>query len=129
MVSRIGTTTIDARDPYALAAWWKTVLGYVDDPDAPGAEGDEECEIVDPATGTRLLFQRVPEGKTVKNRLHFDLAPTDRTRDEELERVVAHGARVIDDLRAEDGTGWVVLVDPEGNEFCIVRSDAERAVT
>jgi len=73
-----------------------------------------------------MLFIPVPEGKTAKNRVHPDLEPTDRTRDEEVERVVALGARVTDDRRNADGTGWVVLADPEGNEFCIERSAAER---
>jgi len=63
----------------------------------------------------------------VKNRVHFDLVPTDRTRDEEIERVCALGATPLHDRRRGDGTGWLVLADPEGNEFCILRSDEERA--
>jgi hypothetical protein len=77
-------------------------------------------------TWATILFIPVPEGKTVKNRLHPDLAPVDRTRDEEVERLVAIGAAVIADRRTADGAGWVVLADPEGNEFCVERSDAER---
>jgi predicted enzyme related to lactoylglutathione lyase len=77
----------------------------------------------------RLLFIEVPEGKQVKNRVHFDLRPTDRTRDEEIERVLGLGAIVVDDRRNRDGTGWMVLADPEGNEFCILRSDAEVTAT
>jgi hypothetical protein len=68
----------------------------------------------------------VPEGKAVKNRLHLDLTPTDRTREEEVERVIGLGATVHQDLRTEDGGGWVTLLDPEGNEFCVLRSEAER---
>ena len=83
--------------------------------------------IVDPESGHRLLFIEVPDEKSGKNRLHLDLVPTDRTRDEEVERVRGLGARDVEDHRRPDGTGWVVLVDPEGNEFCILRSDAERA--
>jgi hypothetical protein len=74
-----------------------------------------------------LLFIEVPEGKQVKNRLHLDLEPTDRTRDEEIERVLGLGASPVLDLRKDDGSGWLVLADPEGNEFCILRSQAERA--
>ena len=74
----------------------------------------------------RLLFVEVPEGKGSKNRVHFDLEPTDRDRDDEIERVVALGATPLHDLRKEDGSGWLVLADPEGNEFCILRSRAER---
>jgi len=73
-----------------------------------------------------LLFLRVPEGKTAKNRIHFDLWPTSTKRDEQVERAINLGAVVLDDWRRDDGTGWVVFADPEGNEFCIGRSAAER---
>jgi predicted enzyme related to lactoylglutathione lyase len=72
-----------------------------------------------------VLFIKVPEGKTVKNRVHLDLSPTDRTRDEEVERLIRLGARLVDDRRHTDGSGWAVMTDPEGNEFCVVRSQAE----
>lgn len=75
----------------------------------------------------RLLFIRVPDAKQVKNRVHLDLKPAEDTRDRELKRLLALGAREVADRRMPDGTGWVVLADPEGNEFCILRSDAERA--
>jgi hypothetical protein len=67
----------------------------------------------------------VPEAKIGRNRLHLDLQPLDRTRDEEVERVVALGATLIADRRGR-GQGWVVLADPEGNEFCMNTSPAER---
>ena len=126
MASRISNTSVDCRDAYALSTWWKQVLGYVDLADDPNDPGDEECTILDPVGGHRLLFDEVPDDKQVKNRLHFDLAPTDRRRDDEIQRVIALGARQVADRRNADGTGWMVLADPEGNEFCIVRSDAER---
>jgi hypothetical protein len=129
MVSRVSHTTIDCRDAYALSEWWKGVIGYTDVPDDPNEPGHEECMIVDQASGHRLLFIEVPDPKSVKNRLHLDLVPTDVTRDAEVERVLALGAVQRSDLRRPDGTGWVVLADPEGNEFCILRSDAERAAT
>jgi predicted enzyme related to lactoylglutathione lyase len=69
----------------------------------------------------------VPEAKQVKNRIHLDLRPTDRRRDEEIARVLALGATEVGDFRDPDGSGWMVLADPEGNEFCILRSDAEVA--
>ena len=75
---------------------------------------------------TEAAVHRGPEGKQVKNRVHLDLQPTDRGRDDEIERVVALGAKPLNDLRNEDGSGWLVLPDPEGNEFCILRSQAER---
>jgi hypothetical protein len=83
--------------------------------------------IAAPDGGHRLLFIEVPEPRTVKNRLHVDLVPAAGTRDEELQRLLELGAREVDDRRRPDGSGWVVLADPEGNEFCILRSDAERA--
>jgi hypothetical protein len=74
----------------------------------------------------RVLFIEVPDDKVVKNRVHFDLQPTDRTRDDEVEHLVGLGASVLADLRRPDGGGWVTLADPEGNEFCVLRSQAER---
>jgi len=129
MTSRISHTTIDCSDAYALSTWWKPVLDYRDVPDDPNEPGHEECMIVSPAGDHRILFIEVPEAKTVKNRVHFDLVPTDRTRDEEVERVLALGASQVADHRGiyGPGSGWVILADPEGNEFCILRSDAERA--
>ena len=130
MTSRISATTIDCKDAFALASWWKHVLDYTDDPADPeggNAPGQEECMIVDPIGGPRLLFIEVPDVKQCKNRGHFDLAPTDRWRDAEVARVIALGAKQLADHRNPDGTGWVTLADPEGNEFCILRSDEERA--
>ncbi len=82
--------------------------------------------IIDPNSGHRLLFIETGDSKQGKNRVHFDLSPTDRVRDQEIERVIGLGATEVADRRNPDGTGWMVLADPEGNEFCIVRSDAER---
>jgi len=84
--------------------------------------------IRDPGTGHSVLFIEVPDPKTGKNRMHFDLVPREGTRDEELSRLLTHGATEVLDLRDHwgSGTGWVVLADPEGNEFCILRSRVER---
>jgi hypothetical protein len=111
-----------------LSEWWKQILGYTDIPGDPNEPGHEECMIVDPVTGHRLLFIAVPDVKNAKNRLHLDLVPVDRRRDQEVEHARELGARLVSDRRYPDGTGWVVLADPEGNEFCILRSDAERRV-
>ena len=104
------------------------MIGYVDVEGDPNEPGHEECMIVHPETGHSVLFIQVPDTKSVKNRLHFDLRPAAGTRDAEVARVVALGAKEIDDQRNHygPGVGWVVLADPEGNEFCILRSDAER---
>jgi hypothetical protein len=127
MTARISHTTVDSRDAHAQSVWWSAVLGLVEDPDDPNEPGHEECLVAAPDGGQRLLFIEVPEAKSVKNRLHLDLVPVEGTRDTELARLLALGARVVGDLRRPDGSGWVVLADPEGNEFCILRSDAERA--
>lgn len=131
MTSFISHTSIDCRNAYELSEWWKQVLDYVDIEGDPNEPGHEECMIQRPDRGHQVLFIEVPEGKQVKNRIHFDLRPTDRTRDEEVARLLAAGATQVDDKREVrgDGTGWVVLADPEGNEFCILRSEAERAAS
>ena len=127
MTSYISHTTVDCRNAYELSEWWKPVLGYTDIPDDPNEPGHEECPIVDPETGHEVLFLETPDTKSVKNRIHFDLRPREGTRDEELARLLAHGATEVGDYRGKwgPGTGWVVLADPEGNEFCILRSQAE----
>jgi catechol 2,3-dioxygenase-like lactoylglutathione lyase family enzyme len=129
MTAFISHTTIDCRNAYQLSEWWKPVLGYVGIDGDPNEEGHEECMIRDPETGHRLLFIEVPEAKSVKNRLHLDLRPRSADRDEELETLVTHGAAIVADHRGKygPGSGWVVLADPEGNEFCILRSEAEIA--
>jgi hypothetical protein len=127
MTSRISHTTVDCGDAFALSEWWKLVLGYTDVPGDPNESGDEECMIIDAMSGHRLLFIETGDRKVGKNRLHLDLVPIDRTRDEEIDRVVGLGAAVVADRRSADGTGWMVLADPEGNEFCILRSDQERS--
>ena len=127
MTAVISHTTIDATDAYAQSLFWAKVLGFAQDPDDPNEPGHEECMIFSPDRRTRVLFIEVPEKKQVKNRVHFDLVPAEGTRDEEAARLISVGATVVDDLRRPDGSGWLVLADPEGDEFCILRSEAERA--
>ena len=127
MTAVISHTTIDAADAHAQSLFWAKVLGYAEDPDDPNEPGHEECMIFSPDGRTRVLFIEVPDTKQVKNRMHFDLVPAEGTRDAEAARLISIGATVVDDLRRPDGSGWVVLADPEGNEFCILRSEAERA--
>ncbi len=123
MTSRVRKITIDCSDAYSLASSWDGVHGgTLGADDRPG-----EHEALVTSDGGSLLFLAVPERKTVKNRVHLDLQPQDRGRDAEVERVLALGATLVADLREPDGTGWVVLADPEGNELCIERSAAERA--
>jgi hypothetical protein len=129
VVSFIAHTAVDCADAYRLSAWWRVVLDYVEDPGDPNAPGHEECMIGSPDGRHRLLFIEVPERRQVKNRLHFDLRPREGTRDQELARLIKLGATPVDDRRQPDGTGWVVLADPEGNEFCLLRGNAEVAAT
>ncbi|MDH3731056.1 MAG: VOC family protein [Acidimicrobiia bacterium] len=111
-------TIIDARNPVALGRWWCEALGWVvvnDDPDE-----FEIRESVDQTPG--LLFAQVDEAKVAKNRLHLDFRPDDHVA--EVDRLEQLGA-----VRADVGQGeqtWVVLVDPEGNEFCVLRSHNQR---
>ncbi|MGN6333222.1 MAG: VOC family protein [Motilibacteraceae bacterium] len=133
----------DCADPAEMTRFWSVALGYVEQPppegfaswdaflEAIGVRAEERGSkgaIVDPdGAGPRVFFQKVPEGKVVKNRVHLDVnagagAPDDAARaaavDAHLERCVAAGATV---LRREDSDlgRWVVLTDPEGNEFCV----------
>lgn len=126
--------TVDCRDPRVLAGFWAEALGdyaiLEDDEDEDSGEdsGEEEEVVVLPASrrGPKLLFIKVPEGKTIKNRLHFDLRPSGSEKDAEVARLEALGATKVD-IGQGDVT-WTVMADPEGNEFCILRalSDAEK---
>ncbi len=125
----ISHTSFDSLNAYASSVFWCGVLGFAEDPDDPNEPGDEECMIFSSDGSQRLLFLEVPDPKQVKNRVHLDLKPAQGTREQELERLLGLGARTVADRRQADGSGWVVLADPEGNEFCILRSDAERAAS
>ncbi|MEE1809082.1 VOC family protein [Streptomyces sp. BE133] len=123
MTSLVRHITIDCADAYELAAFWSGVLGApLSDEDAPG-----DPEALVEAPGAALLFISVPEPKSTKNRLHLDIQPQERTRDEEVERLLGLGATLVADHRRPNGRGWATLADPEGNEFCVECSAAERA--
>jgi len=128
MTCFVSHTTVDCANAYELSEWWKALLGYQDVDGDRNEPGHEECMILDPETGHQILFIEVPERKQVKNRMHFDLVPRSGGRDDETERVLAAGATLAADLRGNwgEGTGWTVLADPEGNEFCVLRSLAEK---
>ncbi|MFG2872205.1 VOC family protein [Streptomyces sp. NPDC048338] len=140
---------IDAADPHAQSAFWAAALGYREEDHSAlitrlldmGAAPAEATLTVhdrlawrdlaavrhpddphDPASdtglGRRILFQRVPEEKSLKNRLHLDLHPAPDTRDAEVERLENLGASTLRRVN-EQGGSWVVMTDPEGNEFCV----------
>ena len=127
MTAQIRTLTVDCSDWRPLVAFWAQAAGLSEDPDNPNEPDDPEGLLVS-LTGLAVLFIPVPEPKSVKNRLHLDLVPVDASRDQEVQRLLALGASMVADHRREDGSGWVTLADPEGNEFCVERSEAERAV-
>ena len=111
---------IDCNDPGSLGRWWAELLGWrltYEEPDEvvlePPAGSPEDGVSPD------ILFLRVPEPKTVKDRLHIDLRPEDQAA--EVARAEALGATRVDIGQGDDKT-WVVLADPEGNEFCILRA-------
>ncbi|MEV6601680.1 VOC family protein [Actinoplanes sp. NPDC051346] len=105
---------VDAEDPARLARWWAEALGY-----RIVNESADEVEIRrTPETLPGLLFGSCPDAKTVKNRLHLDLRPDDQ--EAEVERLVDMGARPVD--IGQGDVSWVVLADPEGNEFCVLAS-------
>jgi len=120
MTSLISHTSFDAIDAYAQSVWWSKVLDFVEDPDDPNEPDHLECLITSRDLSQLLLFITVPDKKQVKNRVHLDLRPADREREEEVERVLALGATFLADHRRPDGSGWITLADPEGNEFCIL---------
>ncbi|GAA0723355.1 VOC family protein [Dactylosporangium roseum] len=116
MASFIRNVAFDSPDPFALAEFWSGVVGHPVHPEC--APGDEEV-VIEPPGGPRLFFQAVPEPKVVKNRVHVCLQPAEGGRDAEVDRLLGLGATLAADRRRPDGTGWVVLHDPHGNEFCV----------
>lgn len=127
MALKINHITIDSHQPDEIARFWAEAMGWAEDPDDPNLPEHDEAAIYSPDRSQVMLFERVPEGKTVKNRMHLDLMPTDRTREEAVEQLRGLGATVYADFRQPDGSGWVVMQDPDGNEFCVESSQAERA--
>lgn len=120
MSLRLQAVSVDSTDPRVPAAFWEQALGW-----RRTYEVDDEI-VLEPAEGSPedgvspdLLFLKVPEGKSVKNRLHLDLRPTDR--DAEVARLEGLGATQVSVGQGPDVT-WVVMADPDGNEFCVLRA-------
>ena len=133
--------TFDCADPHAQARFWTVALDYeredhhelIGEVIAAGhvtADSDDIIEVdgrrawrdyaaaKDPATGDRLLFQRVPEPKTAKNRLHLDLHPGEGRRDAKVTQLLELGATKLWDGQ-QGPMSWITLADPEGNELCV----------
>ncbi|HEX7350519.1 VOC family protein [Brachybacterium sp.] len=125
----VSHTTVDCHDAYGLSEWWRAALGYTSDPEDPNLPGHEECAIFDRDTGHTLLFLQVPDQELPAKRIHFDVRPRERTQDEEIHWLTQHGAVPLADHRGKHGpgTGWLTMADPEGNQFCVLRSEAEVA--
>jgi catechol 2,3-dioxygenase-like lactoylglutathione lyase family enzyme len=124
MTSRVTAINVDCRHPRQLAEFWCAVLGYrvveeqEDFVEIASWEPSVEAIRAGPVAPT-LVFAPVPESKTVKNRVHIDVSPIDRDQNDEVDRLLELGARHVDIGQGEQS--WVVLADPEGNEFCVLR--------
>lgn len=121
MACRISELVIDAADPERLAAFWGGVLGYAE----LGREDDGSIEIGPPGAGfggpqPTLVLSPTADPRPAKLRLHIDVSPTDRDQRAELDRLLALGARPAD-IGQTGEESWHVLLDPEGNEFCLLR--------
>ena len=113
MIGRIDEVVVDCADPKVLAKFWSAVLGG-----APNAR-DEFWHYVDPPGWTRLAFQKVPEGKTVKNRLHLDVGVPDIA--DATDQAETLGAQRVGGIHSDTAGSFQVLLDPEGNTWCLVQ--------
>ncbi len=116
MSSTVVAVSFDAVDAQAIAGFWADVLGRTV---SDGASADHAWVDADPEVrGSRIGFQRVPEAKSTKNRMHFDLRSTDF--EAEAARLIELGASKLNEVEHESGVHWVTFADPEGNEFDLV---------
>lgn len=129
MTSRVSEIIIDSHHPLELAKWWAETLAYCVLPQAdqgwvgiapwPSQDQRPSDEAFRSAAQVPMIvFVPVPEAKAVKNRVHLDLWSSDQTQDQEVASLLARGARRVDIGQGE--VPWVVLADPEGNEFCVL---------
>jgi hypothetical protein len=126
MTSRVTEIIVDSHEPLLLAEWWAKVLDYeVSSPHPDGwvgirAGGERPSDDAYRASAQvpTIVFVPVPETKAVKNRVHLDIWSVDRTQEEEVAWLLRHGARQVD--IGQGDVSWVVMADPEGNEFCVL---------
>ena len=121
MTLRFDFLTIDCQDPQAVGAFWAEAVRDYAVLEGPNdaAEEDEVVLLPQSRQGPKLLFQKVPDEKVVKNRFHFDLTTEDADPADEVARLEALGAKKID-IGQGDEVSWTVMADPEGNEFCVL---------
>jgi catechol 2,3-dioxygenase-like lactoylglutathione lyase family enzyme len=120
----IGMITVDCADPAALSRFWAAAL---DTRVVSDYEGEFVMLASPPTGGPLLAFQRVPEPRAAKNRLHLDLGAATGDRHAEVERLVQLGAGVLGERGDPATFVWTTLTDPEGNEFCIGETEAATA--
>ena len=111
--------TFDCLDARSVAQFWEAVTGY---PSEMQQQPGNDYWVVGPRDGSlpRLVFVTVADKKSIKNRMHLDLLPKDSaTQEKEVARLVGLGASIVDDRRHSSPGGWIVMADPEGNEFCV----------
>jgi catechol 2,3-dioxygenase-like lactoylglutathione lyase family enzyme len=127
MTSRLTEIVVDCQDPEAQAAFWAAALGYhvvrAEDGQVEIAPWEHEppglaAQVLRAPVAPSVVFVTVPEGKSVKNRLHLDIRPAGTTIDAEVRRLASLGARPADVGQGQ--RRWAVLADPEGNEFCVL---------
>jgi predicted enzyme related to lactoylglutathione lyase len=110
--------TFDCSDAASTASFWSELTNWPCSKEE--MPGNPFWVVALSAVGaSRLVFVDVVDAKTVKNRIHLDLVPEDASQDQEVDRILFLGARIIDDRRQATPGGWVVMADPEGNEFCV----------
>jgi hypothetical protein len=133
MASRLTEISLDCHDPDRLAEFWTAALDWVVLHHEPGLvvigpERPDDLALLQAVrsghVAPTMFLAAVPEDKVATNRMHLDLSPIDRSRDEEVDRLLALGATRADVGQTGEET-WVVMADPEGNEFCVLRSLAE----
>ena len=124
MTSVIKYMTFDCHDPNAMAKFWSAALGY-----DPVNWDDYDASMSQAPDGRmpRLAFIKVPEGKTIKNRLHLDIQSLGTTMEVEVERLIGLGAKRIEEFNEPYGT-WTVMADLEGNEFCVAQPQPTETV-
>jgi predicted enzyme related to lactoylglutathione lyase len=113
--SHLRDICFDCTDHHRVARFWAEVLGYTIHP-SDAATADESIALMPTEGGLRIWFNRVPESKVVKNRVHIDINMPDRA---EMQRLQRLGARVLQEIHDQEGRlKWTIMADPEGNEFC-----------